>query len=128
MHLVPYSIISAGAFVALKTAVVVPLGLACLVLLVVIPAAAWRGKLSVPLYALLALAAGVIAFAAGTVAGAPSVRGTPLGVVVSLIFFLLVATAIGCFLSMLFYRQPPDSQELSEENRDSGPPASEPDR
>jgi len=109
MYVISYSALSAGAFVALKTGVVIPLALACLVLIVVLPAAAWRGRLSVPIYALLALAAGAVAFVAGTLAGARSVHGTPFGVVVSIVFFLLVATAVGCFLGILFYHQPPDN-------------------
>lgn len=107
MHLLFSSGLSTQAFMAVKTGVVIPLALSCLVLIVVLPAAAWRGKLSVPIYALLALASGIVAFAAGTLAGAKAIHGTPIGVVISLIFFLLVATAVGCFLSVLFYRQAP---------------------
>lgn len=119
MDLISYSALSMGAFVTLKTGVVIPLALACLVLIIVLPAAAWRGRLSVPIYALLALAAGAVAFLAGTLAGAQSIRGTPFGVVVSIVFFLLVSTAVGCFLSILFYRQPPDDVDPAEESKDS---------
>jgi hypothetical protein len=126
MHLISYSAITAGAFVALKTGVVIPLALACLVLVVVLPAAAWRGRLSVPIYALLALAAGAVAFVAGTLAGARSVHGTPFGVVVSIIFFLLVATAVGCFLSILFYRQPPLNEQAAQDSKSSLPPPQQP--
>lgn len=128
MNLILHASLSAGAFVALKTGVVIPLALACLVLIVVLPAAAWRGRLSVPIYALLALAAGAVAYVAGTLAGAQSVRGTAFGVVLSIIFFLLVAAAVGCFLSILFYRQPPASEDLAEDTKSSVTPPEEVDR
>jgi fructose-specific phosphotransferase system IIC component len=108
--------------------IIIPLGVACLVLVFAIPFAARRGKLSVPIYALLALAVGVVAFGAGTLAGVRSVRGTPFGIVVSILFFLLVATAVGCFLSMLFYRQPPVSQEPTKASKESEPSSGGPPR
>lgn len=115
------SAIAIGVFVALRTGVVIPLAVASLVLIVVIPSAAWRGKLSVPIYALLALAAGVLAFATGRLAGVRTVHGTPLGVVISILFFLLVAAGLGCFLGMLFYRQPPEEIEPAVASRDRKP-------
>jgi len=93
---------------AIGLGVIVPLALSCLVLVVVIPSAAWRGKLSVPVYALMLFASGFVAFGVGKLAGAESVRGTALGVVVSFIFFLLVATAAGCFFGIFFYRHQSD--------------------
>lgn len=91
---------------ALNLGVIVPLSLSCLVLVVVIPAAAWRGKLNVPVYALMLFVSAFVAYGIGKLAGAQSVHGTTLGVVVSFIFFLLVATAAGCFFGIFFYRQP----------------------
>lgn len=107
MMLLPF--ISASSLPALwvvKIGVLLPLALACIVLVVVIPAAARRGILNVPVYALMLFGTGFLAFITGKLAGAETVRGTTLGVVVSLIFFLLVAAAIGCFFGMFFYRQP----------------------
>ncbi|HZT68157.1 MAG TPA: hypothetical protein VFC10_00190 [Terriglobia bacterium] len=97
--------------VVVNLGVVVPLALACLVLMVVIPAAAWRGKLNVPLYALLMFALAFIAYPVGRIAGSQSMHGTTLGVVIAIIFFLLVATAGGCFFGILFYRQPVATDE-----------------
>lgn len=101
-----------GSFVpalwTVKLGILLPLTLACIVLLVVIPAAARRGHLNVPVYALMLFGTAFLAFLTGRLAGAQSVRDTTLGVVVSLIFFLLVAAAVGCFLAMFFYRQPSD--------------------
>ena len=93
---------------AVNLGVIVPLALSCLVLVAVIPSAAWRGKLSVPAYALGLFCASFVAFGVGKLAGAQSVRGTPLGVIVSFIFFLLVATAAGCFFGIFFYRHQSD--------------------
>lgn len=96
------------ALLAVNLGVIVPLALSCLVVVAVIPAAAWRGKLNVPVYALMLFAAAFVAYVIGKIAGAQSVHGTTLGVVISFIFFLLVATAIGSFLGIFFYRQPTD--------------------
>lgn len=91
---------------AVNFGVVVPLSLSCLVVLVVVPAAAWRGKMNVPLYALIMFMSAFLAFFVGRVAGWQSVHGTTLGEVVSFIFFLLVAGAGGSFLGIFFYRHP----------------------
>lgn len=104
-----FSTLSAFLFptiLAVNFGVVVPLSLSCAVVLVVIPAAAWRGRLNVPLYALMMFLFAFVAFGVGRVAGWQSVHGTNLGVVVSFIFFLFVAGAGGCFLGIFFYRHP----------------------
>ena len=104
---------------ALNIGVILPLALSCLVLVAVIPSAAWRGKLNVPVYALILFGAAFAAFAIGRVAGAQSVRGTTLGVVISFIFFLLVATAVGSFFGMFFYRQPTGDSESNSSEKDA---------
>lgn len=96
------------ALLAVNLGVVVPLALSCLVVVAVIPSAAWRGKLNVPVYALMLFVTAFVAYGIGRIAGAQSIHGTMLGVVISFIFFLLVATAIGSFLGIFFYRQPTD--------------------
>lgn len=93
---------------AVHLGVIIPLALSCLVLVVVIPAAAWRGRMNVPFYALMLFAAAFVAYGIGKLAGAQSIHGTALGVVISFIFFLLVAAAVGSFLGIFFYRQPTD--------------------
>lgn len=96
------------ALLAVNLGVIVPLALSCLVVVAVIPSAAWRGKLNVPVYALMLFVAAFVAYGMGRVSGAESVHGTTLGMVISFIFFLLVATSIGSFLGIFFYRQPTD--------------------
>ncbi|HXH50532.1 MAG TPA: hypothetical protein VNM47_14405 [Terriglobia bacterium] len=118
------------ALLAVNLGVIVPLALSCLVLVVVIPSAAWRGKLNVPVYALMLFLAAFVAFGIGKLAGAQSVHGTALGVVISFIFFLLVATAVGSFLGIFFYRQPTDESAAgaAETNVSSPVPAMDKDR
>lgn len=94
------------ALLAVNLGVIIPLSLSCLVVVVVIPSAAWRGRMNVPFYALVLFAAAFVAYGIGKLAGAQSIHGTTLGVVISFIFFLLVATALGSFLGIFFYRQP----------------------
>lgn len=115
---------------ALNLGVIVPLSLSCLVLVVVIPAAAWRGKLNVPVYALMLFVSAFVAYGIGKLAGAQSVHGTTLGVVVSFIFFLLVATAAGCFFGIFFYRQPMEesTSESGSQDVSSAVPVLEDDR
>ncbi len=118
------------ALLAVNLGVVVPLALSCLVVVAVIPSAAWRGKLNVPVYALMLFVAAFVAFGIGKVAGAQSIHGTMLGVVISFIFFLLVATAIGSFLGIFFYRQPTDESTAvtAEAGVSSAVPAMDKDR
>lgn len=118
------------ALLAVNLGVIVPLSLSCLVVVAVIPSAAWRGKMSVPFYALILFVSAFVAFGMGKVAGAQSVHGTTLGVVISFIFFLLVATAVGSFMGIFFYRQPTDDSETAaHQARVSGPvPAMDKDR
>ena len=115
---------------ALNLGVIVPLSLSCLVLVAVIPAAAWRGKLNVPVYALMLFVSAFVAYGIGKLAGAQSVHGTTLGVVVSFIFFLLVATAVGCFFGIFFYRQPMEesTSESGSQDVSSAVPVLEDDR
>lgn len=127
MYLLSYLFTATGAVVAFKAGVVIPLALACLILIVLFPFSAWRGKLSVPIYALLALASGALAFGAGILAGARAVRGTAFGTLVSILFFLLVAIAVGCFFGMLFYRPPRDDSEPTAAGDIGRPSAGSPD-
>ncbi len=90
-----------------KLEVVLPLTVACLVVVAAIPFAARRGMLSLPAYGGMAIGAAVIGFLLGHIAGVRQVRGTPLGVGISILFFLLIAAALGCLLSLFFYREPP---------------------
>src|SRR5262252_3158466 len=83
---------------AAKLGIVIPLAVVCLFVIVLIPIGARRGKLSIPAFVYMALGAAVLALGAGKLAGVRGVRGTPAGVAVSVLFFLLVATAIGSFI------------------------------
>lgn len=125
-----FALLNFPALLAVNLGVIVPLALSCLVLVAVIPSAAWRGKLNVPAYALILFAASFVAYGIGKAAGAESIHGTALGVVISFIFFLLVATALGSFLGIFFYRQPTDdSTAVPGEARVSSPvPAMDKDR
>lgn len=120
----PIALLALGfpALLAVNLGVIIPLSLSCLVLMVVIPAAAWRGKLNVPLYTLIMFGSAFVAFVTGKMAGEPSVHGTPLGVVVSFIFFLLVATAAGCFFGIFFYRHMVDDSSPGSGGQDASRP------
>jgi hypothetical protein len=67
----------------------------------------WRGRLHVPDYVGVALGAFAAAFIFGRVSGTHGVRGTHLGEALSIVFFLLVAVAVGAVLALFFHRDPP---------------------
>ena len=115
---------------AVNFGVVVPLALSCLVLVAVIPSAASRGRLNVPVYALILFASAIVAFIVSKLAGAESIHGTAVGIVLSFIFFLLVAAAVGSFFGIFFYRQPTDDSApaVGDQGVSSAVPAMDDDR
>jgi hypothetical protein len=92
---------------AAKLGIVIPLAVVCLSVIVLIPLGARRGKLSIPACVYMALGAAALALGAGKLAGISRVRGTAAGVAVSVLFFLLVATAVGSFIGLYFFRDTP---------------------
>jgi len=100
-------VLSVILVLAARLEIVVPLTVACLVVVGAIPSAAWRGKLNPPAYGGMAIGAAAIGFSLGHVAGLRQIRGTAFGVGISILFFLLIAAAFGCVLSVFFYREPP---------------------
>jgi len=85
---------------------VVPLSIACLAIIIVLPLAAARRRLHIPGYVGLAFLAVILGLVSGRVAGIRGVAGTPLGFLLSLAFFLLIAVAVGSVLALFFYRHP----------------------
>jgi hypothetical protein len=82
--------------------------LVCAAIVVAIPVCASRGKLHVPGYVGLALLSFVIGLVSARIAGARAVTGTIAGVLLSIVFFLLIATALGSILALFFYSHPPE--------------------
>ena len=82
--------------------------LVCAAIVVAIPVCASRGKLHVPGYVGLALLSFVIGLVLARIAGARAVTGTIAGLLLSIAFFLLIATALGSILALFFYSHPPE--------------------
>jgi hypothetical protein len=97
-----------AAFAA-QLSIVVPLLLVCLGVLVAMPVAAARGKLHVPGYVGLAFLAFALGLLLGRISGARAVTGTIAGLALSILFFLLMATAVGSVLALFFYRHRPEA-------------------
>jgi hypothetical protein len=91
-----------------RTPLVLVLGAACVFVALGVPFAASRGKLHIPGYVGLALVSFAVAFICGRISGAHSVRGTHSGEILSIVFFVLVAVAVGSVLGIFFYRDPPE--------------------
>jgi len=92
---------------AARLEIVLPLSVVCLFVLVAIPMGARRGKLTIPACVGMGLGAAVLALAMGKLAGANGVRGTTAGILVAMAFYLMVATAVGSFIGLYFFREPP---------------------
>jgi uncharacterized membrane protein len=97
------------AVIAANFRLVVPLSVACFAIIIVLPLAAARSRLHIPGYVGLALLGFILGLVCGRITGVRSVSGTPTGVLLSLIFFLLIAVAIGSVLALFFYRDPPEA-------------------
>jgi uncharacterized membrane protein len=103
--------ISPQSFVATATnfSLLLPLSLACCAVITAIPVSAVRGRLHIPGYVGLALLTFVFGLLAGKLSGARGITGTNFGVALSLLFFFLIAVALGCILALFFYRDPPEA-------------------
>jgi hypothetical protein len=94
------------AFVS-ASPLILALAAACIVVALAVPYAASRGRLHTPGYVGLALASFVVAFIVGKISGAQGVRGRHSGEALSIVFFLLMAAALGSVLAIFFHRDPP---------------------
>ena len=93
---------------ALRLNVVIPLAVACLVVVVFIPVAARRGRITVPACAGSGILALALGFLAGHLAGARQITGTASGTALAFTFFLMCTTAVASFAAIFFYREPPE--------------------
>jgi len=87
----------------------IAMAVVCVLVVLAVLFAASRGKLHIPGYVGLALVSFAVAFICGRISGAASVRGTRTGEILSVVFFLLVAVAVGSVLAIFFYREPPEA-------------------
>jgi hypothetical protein len=97
------------AVIAANFRLVVPLSVACFAIIIVLPFAAARSRLHIPGYVGLAFLGFILGLVCGRISGVRGVSGTPTGVLLSLIFFLLIAVAIGSVLALFFFRDPPEA-------------------
>ena len=92
-----------------KWGLLVPVILACLVIVAAVPTAAARSKLHMPAYIGMAILAFVASLVFGEISGARRVTGTILGMVLSVGCFLSIAVVVGSILALLVYREPPEA-------------------
>ena len=83
-----------------------PLALVCLVTVVSLCVAASKSFLHIPAYVGLAFFSFAAAMIVGHFSGAVNISGTTAGLALSVLFFLLIATAVGSVLALFFYRHP----------------------
>lgn len=98
-----------SVFVISKSLVILPLAAACIAVVIAIPAAAARARLHIPGYVGLAFLSFALALLLGWLSGAHAIAGTPTGLLLSIVFFLLIAAAVGSVVALFFYRHPPEA-------------------
>jgi hypothetical protein len=82
--------------------------LVCFGVVVALAAGARKGVLHVPGYIGTAMFAFVVALVCGWLAGIHRISGSPLGVILSILFFLLISISAGSVLAIFFFRPPPE--------------------
>jgi hypothetical protein len=87
-----------------RLSIVVPLIAACILIAASISFFAHRGKLHIPGYAGIAALGFILSLMFGRFAGARFIAGTMLGVLFSILCFLLLAMAVGSIVALFFYR------------------------
>jgi hypothetical protein len=85
--------------------IVAPLIAACILIAVSISFFAHRGKLHIPGYAGIAALGFVLSLIFARLAGARSIAGTEVGVLFSILCFLLLAVVVGSIVALFFYRR-----------------------
>jgi hypothetical protein len=90
---------------AANLTILIPLLIACFAIVLVVPIAAFQGRLHVPAYCGFALLALIFGLIAGKIGGA-QVPGSLPGICLSIVFFLAMAACLGSILAIFFYRQP----------------------
>jgi len=83
-----------------------PLIAACVFLIAFIPWAASRGKFHIPGYGGLAVLGLAFGLLLGRLSGTRRFFGTAAGFSLAVMFFLLIAAAVGCLLALFSYRPP----------------------
>jgi hypothetical protein len=93
-------------FAVPRAALLVPLAMVCLATVAGLCVAASKSFLHIPAYVGLAFFSFAAAMVVGHYSGAANISGTPTGLALSVLFFLLIATAVGSVLALFFYRHP----------------------
>lgn len=78
----------------------------CVAIVTAIPAAAAKRKLHIPGYVGFAFLSFIVALLAGKFSGRAGITGTSSGVFLSILFFFLMASAVGCVVALFFYKHP----------------------
>ena len=92
----------------LRLFLIIPLAFITFAILLAIPLAAYRGKLHLAGYIGLTLAAFAAAMIFGKLSGLHRVTGTILGLLLSVLFFSAIATAVGSLAALALYKPPKD--------------------
>jgi hypothetical protein len=108
------SFLAAIVLAEARHTIIVPLLILCALVVIAIPIAASRGKLHMPGYAGLALLALVVGLLLGRM-GTHAAKGSGTAVVLSAIFFILIAIAIGSVLALACYRERPAPETQSKD-------------
>jgi hypothetical protein len=89
----------------LRFVMIAVLMLCCLAIAISMPIAARRGKFHVPGYLGLAGLTFVVSIILGKLSGSRHIAGSPAGIIISFIFYLLMAVSLGSVISLFVYRR-----------------------
>jgi hypothetical protein len=92
-----------------KMLLVGPLSAVCLAVVISISVFAAKGRLHIPAYVGIAFLAFGSSLLFGNLAGIKPIRGSVVAIVLSIAFYLCIATTVGSIVALLFYRERPES-------------------
>jgi hypothetical protein len=91
----------------LNLELVIPLALACLAIMIILPISAARSRLHIPGWVGFALFSFVLSYTCARISGVHGIVAHPTGVFFSILCFLFLAAALGSVLALFFYKDPP---------------------
>ncbi len=86
---------------------IVPLVLACLSIMIILPIAAARSRLHIPGWVGFAFFSFILSYTCARISGVNNYVGRPTGIFFSILCFLFLAAALGSVIALFFYRDPP---------------------
>ena len=92
---------------SLNYELIIPLALSCLAIMIILPISAACSHLHIPGWVGFALFSFVLSYTCARVSGVHGIVAHRTGVILSIMCFLFLATALGSVIALFFYKDPP---------------------